>query len=247
MRITLGLSAAKPQFPTSSDFDATTVANVRAWYRASLGVTNVGGKASVWADQSGAGRDFSQGTASSRPTITASDANFSGRQVLTFDGADDFMQTSAFAGGPYAQPTTIYLVCRFGATTAFSYVFDSADGTGGTRQAILIDGTPQWYQFAGGSVTGGSIATSTTYVLAFVFDGASSAVYKSRYSTTDVAGNAGAGGLHSFTLGANYDTSATTFTGSVAEMIAYSGAHNAATRQTVMEALGTMYGVTVTA
>lgn len=236
---------------SSSDFVATSVANCRSWHRASLGVTNVGGAASAWADQSGAGdsnRNLVQGTAGNRPAITATNASFNNRATLDFDGAGDFLASGgAWSGGTYAQPTTIYVAMRFSSVTLFSYVFDSSDGTGGTRQALLINTGPQWYQFAGASLTGGTPASATTYILACVYDGASSAVYANQYNTAAVSGDAGSNALHSLTVGLDYSGAATSLSGSVAEVISYSGAHASGTRQTVMQALGTMYGVSVTA
>ncbi len=60
------------------------------WARADLGITIATG-ASVWADQSGKGRDLIQGTAARQPGFNATDANFNGHPSLTFDDVDDFM------------------------------------------------------------------------------------------------------------------------------------------------------------
>ena len=60
-------------------------ANLIAAYDARLGVTNVSGACSAWADQSGNGFHGTQGTAANRPTISTS----GGTPSLLFDGTDD--------------------------------------------------------------------------------------------------------------------------------------------------------------
>lgn len=235
--------------PAAPDFVATDIANCRAWYRASLGITDDGsGRASAWADQSGAGdanRNFGQATGGARPVITASSANFNGRQVLTFDGARD-MATGTFSA-TYAQAVTIYMCFRQTAASNY-FLFDDSDGT--SRIALLDNaGSPASpYVHAGADLlgTGGDMPINTTHVLCIVANGASSAVYVSRYNTAAVSGNAGSNSLQSFKLGARFND-VNYMHGAVAELIAYSGAHNAATRQTAMQGIGNMYGVSVVA
>ena len=60
-------------------------ANLLAAYDARLGVTNVSGACSAWADQSGNGFHATQGTAANRPTISTS----GGTPSLLFDGTND--------------------------------------------------------------------------------------------------------------------------------------------------------------
>lgn len=236
-------------FMGSSDFNARSIANCRSWHRASLGVTNVSGACSSWADQSGAAdanRDMTQGTAGNRPTITASDANFNNRQVLTFDGTNDVLISGVWTGGTYAQPITIYSVSRH--TALGNYVlYDDADNT--SRVAFLdgTGGSGHPFMFAGTSLTGtgGDYPINTTHVICCVFNGASSAAYIKRYNTAAVSGAAGANALKSLRVGA-HATNILYYPGKVAEVITYSGSHDATTRQTVMESLGRMYGVTIT-
>lgn len=232
----------------TGDFDPTSVANCRCAYRASLGVTDDGtGKASAWADQSGAGdanRDLAQGTSGNRPTINSSNAGLNGRASIDFDGTDDYMASAAFTGGVYAQPTTWYVVLRADRTNATNSIFDSNDSA--NRNALLFN-VNAWLPFAGGSeITGGTAATATSYVACVVFNSASSAMYKNRYNTTEVTGDFGSNGFHSLRVGAHVTLAVGYYFGALAEIIGYSGAHDATTRQTVMESLGTMYGVTIT-
>lgn len=87
---------APPQygtFPSDSAAPATPLtilgADVFQWVRADLGVTLNGATVSAWADQSGNARDWTQGAAASQPTFVASDARFSGKPSIEFDGTDD--------------------------------------------------------------------------------------------------------------------------------------------------------------
>jgi len=60
-------------------------ANLIAAYDARVGVTDVSGACSAWADQSGNGWHATQGTAGQRPTISSS----GGTPSLLFDGTND--------------------------------------------------------------------------------------------------------------------------------------------------------------
>lgn len=228
---------------SSIEFDATSVANLRSWHRASLGVTNSSGKCSAWADQSGANdtnRNFSQSTSGNRPTITASNDYFAGRPTLDFDGTDDWMASGTWSSS-YSQPVTIYAVVR-ASDLAYRYLFDA---TGTNPRVALFDNTTGFELYAGASASGGTWEKDKTYILAMVVDNTNSAIYANQYSTAAATGTASTNALASMTLGARYSQD-NCFKGSIAELITYSGAHNSTTRQTVMQALGAMYGVTVT-
>jgi hypothetical protein len=56
-------------------------------------ITESGGAVSQWDDKSGNGRNATQSTASSRPVYST--AGLNGRNVLTFDGSDDWVGLSA--------------------------------------------------------------------------------------------------------------------------------------------------------
>lgn len=68
----------------SSRLTLPTTGLLAAW-DARLGVTNVSGACSAWADQSGNGFHGTQGTAANRPTISTS----GGTPSLLFDGTND--------------------------------------------------------------------------------------------------------------------------------------------------------------
>lgn len=60
-------------------------ADLELWLRSDLGITLNGTDVSAWADQSGKGHDFSQGTALRQPVFNAVDANWAGKPSLGFD------------------------------------------------------------------------------------------------------------------------------------------------------------------
>ncbi len=241
------LAGLTARYADAADWAATDVADCILWYRASNATDDGGGLASAWNDQSGIGdsnRNLVQATGGSRPTISASNANFNGRTTLSMSAKT--MVTGTFAA-PTAQPFTIYTVFRY-SVSGNRFIYDDIDGT--NRVALLDDAaTPASpYIFAGNSVdgSGGDMPVDVTHVVCAVFNGASSAAYVSRYSTAAVTGDAGANTLTSLRIGDKFDLSSP-FAGDIAEIDAYSGAHDATARQTVMEALGGLYGVSITA
>lgn len=72
-----------------------SLGNIELYLRADTGVTLNGSTVSAWADQSGYGRNFSQGTSTKQPTYSSSDANFSNKPSISFDGSNDVLNTSA--------------------------------------------------------------------------------------------------------------------------------------------------------
>ncbi len=85
--------------------DPTDIAGCLLWVRADLGVTKDGSNlVSTWADQSGAGRDFTE-AGSSRPLWVTSLVN--GHAGVRFDGSNDKMKTADFA---QAQPYHYFVI-----------------------------------------------------------------------------------------------------------------------------------------
>jgi hypothetical protein len=100
-------SAAAPSTPL------TIVSSVpfRLWVRADLGIT-IGTGVSAWADQSGNGNSFTQGTGGSQPTLTAADATLNNLPSVGFDGVDDTMQSALALAAPGTTPFFIWGICK---------------------------------------------------------------------------------------------------------------------------------------
>lgn len=87
-------------------------ASVLQWVRADLGVTLDTG-VSVWADQSGKGRNYVQATAGAQPAYSGSDATLNGQASMTFDGTDDKLVCSPFTlPAPATTPTWVWLIVK---------------------------------------------------------------------------------------------------------------------------------------
>lgn len=133
------------------------------------GVTNTGGKASAWLDQSPNAISFVQATDANRPTIVASGIN--GLQSLKFTAAaDEYMTgTTNFIGG--AKEHSLFCVIRGEGTGIGGFVGFLAlgsSGAGGQTSTIGLDSANLfWFGGAGdGTPTVPySLANSTSYVL----------------------------------------------------------------------------------
>jgi hypothetical protein len=78
--------------PLASGFNPKSIAGLVGWWDASdsATVTTVGGAVSQLNDKSGLGRNATQGTANNRPAYTGT---INGKNVMTFDGTNDFLVT----------------------------------------------------------------------------------------------------------------------------------------------------------
>lgn len=236
-----GVAASSPAFSPLA-----RGASLLAWYRSDLGITNISGKASAWADQSGradSNRNLIQPTAGSRPTIVASNATFGGRPTLRFSGADpDSLLPTGNWSTAITQPVTVYSV--------------QATSSVATQDTYYSDGVTnlkfQLYQTAGAgliayagtaNVGSGEAVLNTARVVCTIFDGASSAMYDTQL-TASATGNMGTNGAVSLLLG-NSATLGSGLTGDLAEVAVLSGHDNATQRAQMMGYLGALYGVTI--
>lgn len=199
--------------------------NLAAWYRYRMGVTNINGAASAWADLSGNMRALTQATVANRPAILSDGS-------LLFNGTTHAL-AAAFT---LSQPLTLYMAFQQISWTSGDVILDGSTGTVKVSQAT---GSPGLTANAGSS-----LANSTTLglnapgVICFVANSTSS-VYQvgagaATVTTTGDASTNNAGGL---TLGADR-SAANNANIRVYELIAYSVAHDAAQRLQVMRYLG---------
>jgi hypothetical protein len=122
-RVTSAGAAPPPSTP------ATILgANLLVWLRSDLGVTESGGVVSTWADQSGNGHNFTQGTAANRPAYNATGGPNSTPSIL-FDGANDGLINSTLnLPAPATTPTFFWLIFRQVTWTNTDRVFSAATG-----------------------------------------------------------------------------------------------------------------------
>lgn len=94
-------------------FSPSDLLNLEAWYKADAGITTVSSAVSVWADQSGNGRDVTQGVVSSRPAYGSVTLN--GINVLSFDGTE-FLNSASISSHNFwhTGSSTVFIVAHIG-------------------------------------------------------------------------------------------------------------------------------------
>lgn len=204
--------------------------NLAAWYRYRIGMTNVSGACSSWADQSGNTRPLLQATASARPTILSDGS-------LSFDGIAQYMQATF----TLVQPCTIYLAFQQLSWTSGDGVLDGATGATKVTQHT---GSPKLAMDGGSALADdATIALNVPGAIACVFNSTSS-VYQAAGGAASVTttGDASTNNPGGITLGAlqapgNFGNIR------VYEMCVYSVAHDAPTRLQVLRYLGRIANV----
>lgn len=200
-----------------------------AWYRFGIGITVEGQGVSVWADQSGNGRDLLQGTDGARPILQA-DGSF-----IT-NGTDEFLQTGAFT---LNQPCTYYVLGRQITFTTADRIIDGVGALAAIQQGAA---TPTIRLNAPDNANANAGFALNTYgVLAAVFNGAASLlqVNNGTPATGDPADN-NPGGI---TLATNIIASGNFCHFQYKEVIVYPVAHDAATRLKVIRYLSRVGGL----
>lgn len=201
-----------------------------AWFKYGAGITVAGSGVSVWADQSGNGRDLLQGTDTNRPALQADSS-------ILFDGVDNFLKCGAFT---LNQPETVYILFRSVTWTLNDVVYDG--NTAGSMYLYQSATTPDLRVFAGSAlVPNSNLAVNTYGVHCGVYNGVSSVSQIN--NTTAITGNAGAANAGGFTLGADGGLVSGFSNIQVKEVIIYPTAHDATTRANVIRYLSAIGGV----
>lgn len=215
LRTSMDRGGGRPQPPS---------ANMVAWFRKGVGITQAANAVSQWNDQSGNARHYTQGTGAAQPTLQ-------GGLTILFDGTSDFLRTGVFV---LAQPYTRYLRMRQITWTSSEYLCDGI----GANTGHLIQQTSSPTLSLMGAISNSALAINTWGSVAMVVDGASSVL---RIDATEVAGNSGVGNPGGLTLGADGGAVPSVFGNiEVAEEIVYSVAHDASTRAAVIAYLNTL-------
>src|SRR3990167_5486880 len=141
---TMGAGIARASVKTWNGKDAVAASylpsdnptSLIAWFRTGVGITESGGFASVWADQSGNGNDLLQATGTNQPAYSAG--------VLTFDGVDNRMKCAAFT---LNQPEQISCLLKQITWTNFDSLYDG--NTIDTMVLGCVSATPNLRLYAG--------------------------------------------------------------------------------------------------
>lgn len=209
--------------------DLITQLKPAAWFRFGVGITVTGAGVSTWADQSGNGRDLLQGTDTNRPALQADSS-------ILFDGVDNFLKCSAFT---FNQPYTVYILGKQITWADSDRIFsgnavntmDLHQSSGGVSPQVSLSA-------GSGAANNGEWALNVYAAVASVFNGASSSLRVNNTAAT--TGDAGAGNAGGFELGADSGGTARWSNIQVKEVILFSGAHNTATQDRVINYLSSL-------
>ncbi len=204
-------------------------ANLLAAYDARVGVTDVSGACSAWADQSGNGFHATQGTAYSRPTITTSD----GYASLMFNGTNNYLINTGITAA--SGPKTVYAVLKPGTQSGYGAIHNS--GT----PFILLGLRSTSGNFHGVDTAdrnSGLAYGSTRCRVAFEIQSGSFTVWKNGTASTPTTWSGsnlqigGVSGICATGAGANR------FTGNLHAMFIYSAARNTAVEDYITQEWG---------
>lgn len=222
------------------------------WLRADLGVTHVANAVSTWADQSGNGRDFTQGVGAARPTLQSTGGP-SSQACIDFDGTNDLATASAASGFVSASAYTCFCVFKADAIStsagdATAYDNDGPWGDSSANVGFFLRNAPSdqglAYNWDGSSD-----------VVPFACEVGDWHVAEQRHESGtlyarlhDVAEASTASGnttalTAAMRIGSVYATAAQYFDGQIAELIWWSRALSLAERQLVRAYLTTRYGL----
>lgn len=120
----------------SRAFSPMSISGLALWLRADMGITLATTKIAAWADQSGNGRDFAQGTDAQRPVFVSTTPAFAGQPCARFGGVQIL---SSLASLP-AFPSGLSVVMAIGNTpNQVSVAMEVGSGTAADSGGIYID------------------------------------------------------------------------------------------------------------
>ena len=230
--------------PAVAPFDPTSVSGCKLWLRADTGVTLVGAVCSAWADQSGTGNNFTQGTDANRPTYNATGVG--GKPSLDFDGSNDHLIGPLASTMMTATIKVIYIalniIAKPGSDLVQPYnewgIF--AEGGVGNWGLYLNSNNIAWYTYDG-SVDERTVAVSNgeTAVIAAKHDGGNLILRKNAAAESSTASGSCAAAAVTY-IGRGYAANYANIR--VAEIIVYnasvSGANDTAIRNYLMGRYG---------
>lgn len=243
----LGLtSTRRPWLPSALG------SSLQLWVRADLGVTTASGRVVSWHDQSGKGRDFSQGTFSKQPVISS--GYLGGKDAVYFDG------TTRIVAGNWSLSSITGSADVFVVMKTEQDPSTALKGNGGCFQIAGAEGDESLIPYTNG-VTYCSCFSSARYTVGNIGAGhylskriveirssASSWSFLTdgvqRYNSPTNTFYSGAGGLLSTALGGDPERADIRMYGGISEVIVVSPSLTAGQRVGVYKYLGSRYGIT---
>lgn len=216
-------------------FKATSLTGCALWVRGSLGITLNGSNVSAWADQSGNGRNLTQGTGAKQPLYVASAQN--GQSGVRFDGVAQYLQTATFT---LAQPMTWWVVVKQISWTLNAYMFANAGGAG-PATFHQAGSSPDVSIHAGNDLINTGLPLSTYGIVSMILNSTSSIQVGNQSPVTGSAGVAGiANGVG---MGAFAGTPSAFSNVEICEAIIYDHQQSAGDLATVLAGLRSLYGL----
>lgn len=231
--------ARRPHVGTTG-FRPTHLPGCLLWLRADLGITSPGAnRVSAWADQSGNAHHALQIVGAAQPLLVASDPAYNSQATLSFAGGA-WMATAAWTSA-LTQPCTIYVTGDAGAGTDDAEFYDGS-GPGNRISVYARYSTAYAMAYCGGAIAGAG-ACDDPSLLCTSHNGATSNIY--RNNALIASGDNGAQSTDVFTVGGYPGGIANLLNGTVREIVAYSGLHDAATRLLVSQYMIAKTGITL--
>jgi hypothetical protein len=184
---------------------------------ATAGITHSSNRVSVWADQSGNGRDLSQPTAGNQPLWNGTDAiNFQGSRIDALNIATTI-----------AQRFTVYIIAQVNVTTNGDAAQMMIDANGNlfmlvTRTAGVNNMQAYGNSFGSLLTSTASVTNSTYYMFKGDYNGGSSAITT---NATVTSGSLGSNTTGSPLFVGYFGSNTTSF--DVKRILMYQGTHNA--------------------
>ena len=218
----------------SSAFNKDTIANLKLWYDAAVGITKDGGDlVSQWDDQSDTIKNLIQVVGASQPLWL--DNQINSLPMIRFDGVNDFMRTVTFG---MIQPLTVFLVLKVISSAGLS---DSwIDGFTNNTLLFIESATNSIYLHAGNSIGGIAFVDTISYIWTGIFNGANSAIQRDNGAPT--TGNVGTGSPAGFNVGCKGGGSEKANI-AVAEILIYNAALSGANQDIVRNYLNNKYAI----
>lgn len=211
--------------PAAASTPLTILGSAAWWVRADLGIT-IGTGVSAWADQSGNGVNFAQGTGSAQPTLVAGAVN--GQPAVRGDGVDDLLAASWARGAPGTTPCYIWVVAKQVSWINFRCLCGDYSSAANGAAIQNITASPTVRTLQNGVNTNNAWTVGSYFRIEWYLDGGAGDYLK--IGTTQTAGSAGnLASLGTFNLFAA--PAATTWANvEIAEAFAFFGTPNAGKR-----------------
>lgn len=161
---------------------------------------------------------------SARPTLQTAEQN--GLNVLSFDGVDDTMITSAFDAN-LTQPCVIFFVFKLGTAAVTQRAFSSRVDEGGDRNMVRFDSAPSYQGYGGSAFVNIWTATdpnTSWHIMSVEFNGTDTKARVDGGTEEDNNPALGTTGIYSgLSVSGDYDGSVNPCQIMVGEILMYSG------------------------